>query len=294
MSRPQFREQLTKCQIKTNSLVCVGLDPLVDKIPHCLERFLWNIASAVAKWMMRIVDATAPFASVYKLQHAHWEAIPGGVDALVRVIAYIHGRYPHVLVFTDCKRGDIGRTQERYRIAHFDMEGADGMNVNQYMGESTVRSLVDEKHRERAIVGLGRTSNPEAWRIQDAELKDGRKVWELFVEEFMYYAKRCGVLDNAGIVMGAAYRDLDNPAIIHAEHLVRATEITGNKLWKLIPGMGTQGGCVKETVQAAYQGPGTIVPASSSDVIFASREDNYTQASGGKAETLRDLINQYR
>ncbi len=139
-----FREKLRLRQEKVDSLVCVGLDPLPEKLPQCLRRKFWLSRNwkAVAQWMIDIVDATAPYALMYKPQKAHYEAIPNGDKILRAVVAYIHEFYPDIPVFLDCKRGDIGRTQQRYKIAHFEIDGVDGMNFSPYMGSSCMAPLI--------------------------------------------------------------------------------------------------------------------------------------------------------
>lgn len=284
---------LTARQCAVDSLVCVGLDPLVEKMPQSVADQYSDTAEAVMHWMRDIVDATAPFACMFKPQHAHWEAIPGGVDALQKLVEYIHLVYPDIPVFMDCKRGDIDRTQRQYRDAHFGLEGADGMNYNGYMGKETLRSLFDLNHPGRALVGLGRTSNPDAWEIQDALMADGKPVWVFMVERLYTWSLELDILDNAGIVMGAAHKeDPSDPAnkAIYSQHLSRAREIVGDKMWFLIPGIGAQGGFVEQTIKACFAGPGSIAINSSSGIIFASAGEDYAVAAAREAEKLRDQI----
>lgn len=293
MSQRSFRALLTERQQAARSLVCVGLDPLLEKAPKPIQASLRNkelAQLALTQWMNAIVDATAPFASMFKPQHAHWEAIPGGVEALKTVIKRIRDNYPTIPVFMDCKRGDIDRTQKQYAVAHLDLELTDGMNFNGYMGKDTLKSLIDAKRPGRALVGLGRTSNKEAWEIQDAKMADGRPVWEFMVEKLFAWSTELGVLEDAGIVMGAAHDDPQDPGRIYHWHLSRARDIVGEKMWFLIPGIGTQGGYVTKTIKAAYRGPGTIAINSSSGIIFASQEADYMAAAAAAAEKLRDEI----
>jgi orotidine-5'-phosphate decarboxylase len=291
-----FRAALTARQIAANSLLCVGLDPLIEKMPQAvLDRYGCHTWEEVPKdlegtvvlfWMKGVVDKTAAYASMFKPQRAHWEAIVGGAEALQDVVAYIHEKYPDIPVFLDCKRGDIDRTQRQYRDAHFLIDGVDGMNYNGYMGKDTLRSLIDPKFPGRALVGLGRTSNPAAWQVQDRRLHDDRMVWEAMVEDILDWSTLFGVLENAGVVMGAAHKHRFDPEVIEARHLVKARAITGNALWYLIPGIGTQGGFVEETIKAAYMGAGSIAINSSSGIIFADDP-------GAAAKKLRDEINLY-
>ena len=283
-----FREKLARRQIAVNSLVCVGLDPLPEKLPKCLRKKFWLSANwkAIAQWMIDEVDTTAPYASMYKPQKAHYEAFRGGDKALQRIVDYIHKFYPDIPVFLDCKRGDIGRTQERYRIAHFDIDGVDGMNFSPYMGSSCMKPLFDASHPGRAIVGLCYTSNPEAREVQDVVLADGRQYWEFIAETIRRWAWEIGVNENAGLVMAAAYEASKGPGEVFWQHLARCREIVGNDLWFLIPGVGTQGGFVAETVCRAYSGPGSIAVNSSSEINFASDGPDFAEAAGKKTAEL--------
>ncbi|MCK4714053.1 MAG: hypothetical protein KAT35_00640, partial [Candidatus Aenigmarchaeota archaeon] len=77
---------------------------------------------------------------------------------------------------------------------------------------------------------------------------------------------------------------------IFSSHISRCREIVGDNMWFLIPGIGTQGGFVEETVKAAYTGPGSITINSSSGIIFASSDEDFAEAAANKARELRDQI----
>lgn len=281
-----FREMLTRRQEQIGSMLCVGLDPLVNQVP---ERIIFagrTPAEKVLLHMRYIVDMTAPYSSMFKPQSAYYEAIAGGKEVLRELIVYIKQQHPDVPIFLDCKRGDIDRTQQKYGEAHFALDGADGINYNGYMGSDTLKDLIDPNYPGRSLVGLGRTSNPSAWHVQDRRLADGRMVWEAMVKDILDWSNTYGVLENAGVVMGAAHKDPSDPTKINSAHLTRAREIVSDKLWFLIPGIGTQGGFVEETIKAAYMGPGSIAVNSSSGIIFASDPEE-------AARSLRDEMNKY-
>jgi len=285
-SRP-FRQMLKARQEYIGSLVCVGLDPLIERMPEEFAKYTPDLFWSVSLWMRSVIEQTAPFACMYKLQSAHWESIPDGVKLLRAIISHIHNVYPKIPVFLDCKRGDIGRTQERYRVAHFDLAGADGINYNGYMGVGdTLEGLIDRKYPGRALVGLGRTSNSSAWEIQDRVGVDGLMLWEFMVKCIFASSSELSVLENAGIVMGVAHADPKDSTKIYSWHLSRAREIVGDKMWFLIPGVGAQGGFVKETISTAYVGAGSLAINSSSGIIFS---DNPAVS----AESLRDEIRKY-
>ena len=285
-----FRQKLAERQEKVDSLVCVGLDPLEEKIPKLVKG--GQTWSRVLIQIKEIINATAKYACMFKPQSAHYEAIPGGREALQAIVDYIHTKHPGIPVFLDCKRGDIGRTQGRYRIAHFEIDGVDGMNFSPYMGKDCMEYLVDKNHLDRAIVGLCYTSNPSARETQDVKLTDGRLYWEFMAETTLRWAKELGIVENAGLVMAAAYESPKGSGNIFSKHLSRCRGIVGDKLWFLIPGIGTQGGFIVETIKASYLGPGTIAINSSSAITFASLSDDFAEASGGKAKELRDQINE--
>lgn len=287
-----FRARLAKRQEEAKTLVCVGLDPLLEKMPAHLKAREQESGTAycVLRWMSDIATTTAPFASMFKPQSAHWEAIPSGIKALRNTIDYIKRTFPDIPVFLDCKRGDIARTQQQYRVACLDMLGADGMNFSPYMGKDCMAALVDKENLGRALVGLCYTSNPDAREIQDLLLINGRRLWEFIAERTLLWAEELGVIKNAGLVMAAAYKPKGSEKI-YSEHLRRCREIVRNKLWFLIPGVGAQGGFIEETVRAAYTGPGSIAINSSSEIDFASSGEDFTEAAAEKARELRDAIN---
>ncbi len=286
-----FRSMLATRQGEVNSLVCVGIDPVLEKMPMVIQSWFDSCGNvAIFHWATKIIDATAPFASMYKPNIAFFEAIPGGRKLLRDIIAYIHHHCPGIPVFLDCKRGDIGNTQVRYQIAHFDLDMADGINFSPYMGKDCMSALVGPMSEGKAIVGLCYTSNPAARFIQDFERKDGRHLWEFIAGETLRWADELGVTENAGLVMAAAYENPKGSGDIYSAHLSQAREIVGDKLWFLIPGIGKQGGALEQTIQAAYVGPGSVGVNSSSAITLATQEDDYEKVSAGKAEEMRDQI----
>ena len=146
-----FRIRLEERQRRVNSLLCVGLDPKVEKIPeHILRKHGDDVAAAFYEWMTYVVDTTAPFAGMYKLQIACYSAITFGEEALIRLIEYIKKNYPTIPIFLDAKRGDIGRTQLQYGKEVFDKYGADGSNVSPYMGSDCMSAWKDWSDRLRS------------------------------------------------------------------------------------------------------------------------------------------------
>lgn len=286
MNEKDFRFRLAERQRKVRTLLCVGLDPDINEMPDYLKKSLnsssdSDVAVSVMNWMIKIVDATAPFTCMYKPQIAHWEALGDeGICALSVVVRHIKETYPDVPVFLDCKRGDIDNTQDKYKIACFEKYGVDGMNFNPYMGKSCMKALYDKNYPERALVGLCFTSNPDARETQDVLLADGGKYWHFIAKCTLKWAEELGpgVLTNAGLVMAAAYSDKKEPGIVYSRHLTHCRKIVGGKMWFLIPGIGRQGGLLEETIVSSFTGWGSIAINESRSVIFASHGEDYAEA----------------
>ena len=285
-----FREALADRQRKLGSCVCVGLDPLVENLPpSILEEYDGDLEEALIRWMIDIIDATAPFASVFKPQSAHYESMDaeGDVDGRVvlwAMIEHIHKNYPDIPIILDCKRGDIKRTQERYAIAHLVVDNVDAMNFNPYMGSDTLSALAKHATKGEGLICLVYTSNSAARETQDVILQDGRRYWEFISERSLSWAVEFGVQENFGQVMAAAYFDENGEP--YFEHLKTGRIIVGEKAFWLIPGVGTQEGLVLQTVQYGFVGWGTIAINSSSKINFASNGTDYAEAAGKEAEIL--------
>ena len=95
-----FIQALDAIWQKNNSLVCVGLDTDISKIPDHLR----NDKAPLFSFNKAIVDATADLVCAYKPQIAYYAAV-GAESELEQTIAYIHKNYPAVPVILDAKRG---------------------------------------------------------------------------------------------------------------------------------------------------------------------------------------------
>jgi len=150
-----FTQQLEGAWKKNDSLVCVGLDPEIERFPAHIRKE----PSPIFQFNRSIIDATADLVCAYKPQFAHYAAYEAE-DQLERTIEYIHRVHPGIPVILDAKRGDIGNTAERYAIEAFERYGADAVTVNPYLGGDSLEPFL--RHAERGVLILCRTSNPGA------------------------------------------------------------------------------------------------------------------------------------
>ena len=155
-----WREKLTIITSQNNSLLCVGLDTDIGKIPKFLLEASKN---PLFDFNREIIDATKDLVCAYKLNMAFYEvAGRNGFEALEKTVQYI----PHnILVILDGKRNDIGNTAQKYAQSLFDTFKADAVTINPYLGKDGISPFLDYKDKCSFI--LCRTSNPSAGDFQD-------------------------------------------------------------------------------------------------------------------------------
>jgi orotidine-5'-phosphate decarboxylase len=272
-ARGGFVARLYAAVARNNSLVCVGLDPELERLPGAVRTNL----QPVFEFNRRIVDATAEFACCYKPQFAHYAAL-GAEDQLLATIRYIQEKYPHLPVILDSKRGDIGSTAAKYAQESFERYGADAVTVNPYLGSDSVEPYL--KWPDRGVIILCRTSNPGARDFQDLE-SGGKRLYRHVAERV---ARHWNASGNCMLVIGATY----------PEELAEIRAVVGDMPF-LVPGVGAQGGDVAAAVRAGRtaDGLGTVLN-SSRGILYASQGDDFAEAARAATRTLRDEINRYR
>jgi orotidine-5'-phosphate decarboxylase len=266
-----FAERLIHAQRSSGSLVCVGLDPDVAKLPADLR----EASAPLYAFNRRVIDATFDIAAAYKPQIAFYSAL-GAEEQLTLSIRYIRERAPSALVILDAKRGDIGNTTEAYVREAFDRYAADAVTVNPYMGADSVRPFLARK--DRGALLLCRTSNAGAKDFQDL-LFDGLPLYRHVAHHAVTEWNQLG---NLMLVVGATVpREM---AELRAAH---------PRVPFLVPGIGAQGGDLKATLAAGLDadGAGLLISASRS-IIYAG--GGTASAIRAAAEELHAAINHER
>lgn len=264
-----FHERLQQAWQATDSLVCVGLDPDIGKIP---ARFAQS-AQPIFDFNKEIVDATHDLVCAYKPQIAFYSAV-GAERQLELTIQYIRERAPNAIVILDSKRGDIGNTAGAYAAEAFQRYKADAVTVNAYMGEDAVLPFV--KDARFAAIVLCRTSNAGARDFQDLSI-EGKPLYQHVAQRA---AGKWNGLKNVLLVVGATYPE--EMAALRTAH----PEITF-----LVPGIGAQGGDLKATLDNGLDADkrGLLI-SSSRQIIFAGDRAAIRNA----AQALREQINALR
>jgi len=225
-----FTELLNTRARATQSLLCVGLDPHPDLLSA-------PTAAAAKEFCLRIMQETAELALAFKPNMAFFEAFGAdGYRALADVIGEC--RTLSVPVILDAKRGDIGDTSKAYARMAFETLGVDAITVNPFLGGDSVAPFLEKEERGAFI--LCRTSNPGAADLQLRRL-DGVPLFERVVDLARAWNKR----GNVGLVVGAT-----DPAAIERVRTLAPD------LWLLVPGVGTQGGDLREALDAGVRADG--------------------------------------
>jgi orotidine-5'-phosphate decarboxylase len=270
-----FLSQLATRWARSDSLVCVGLDPEIERFPPQIAAQ----PSPIFHFNKAIIDATAELVCAYKPQFAHYAAYEAE-DQLERTIDYVHRTYPGVPVILDSKRGDIGNTAERYAIEAFERYGADAVTVNPYLGGDALEPFL--RREDRGVLVLCRTSNPGARDLQDLEIgTGGRRLYHAVAE---LTARRWNTRGNCLLVVGATY----------PRELAEIRQIVGEMPF-LVPGVGAQGGDVAQVVRNGQTPAGTgLIVSSSRGILYASTGSDFATAARAAALALRDEINAHR
>jgi len=163
----KFIEKIYECQQKNKSLLCVGLDPNMDKINA--------LGVDLSTWLKNIVDAVANKVCAFKPQIAHFSAMSAEQE-LLDIISYIHNNHPDVPVILDAKRGDIGTTAQKYAQEAFDKYKADAVTVNPYLGHDSLQPFLD--YADKGIIALCKTSNAGSNEFQNLILENGLSLFQ--------------------------------------------------------------------------------------------------------------------
>jgi len=267
-----FFERLAERIAAVDSVVSVGLDPDLDRIPaHLRDRDL-------PRWVFnrRIIDATHEHAAAFKPNAAFYED-PDGWRALRETVAYAHGK--DVPVLLDAKRGDIGNTARQYAtLLDDDGVGVDAITVNPYLGRDALQPFLSRS--EAAVFVLCRTSNRGGGDLQDLELASGERVYERVAA----LADVWNESGNVGLVVGATAPD----------ELAAVREIVPDIPF-LVPGVGAQGGDAEAAVEYGLA-DGVGLVNSSRGIIFAGEDqgEDFARASGDAAKRLKRRLDQHR
>lgn len=259
------RHQLIHQIIQKQNYLCVGLDTDIDKIPQ----HLLSADDPVFEFNKAIINATKDFCVSYKINTAFYEAMGlKGWDALQKTIEYTPETH---FTIADAKRGDIGNTSAQYAKAFFETYGFDAITVAPYMGEDSIRPFLNYKDKWTIVLGL--TSNKGSEDFEQQLLQIGLPLFM----EVMSKTASWGTIENLMFVVGAT----------KAEQLATIRKQFPQHFF-LVPGVGTQGGSLREVSKAALTIDGGLLVNVSRAIIYASSGEDYALAAGVVAKKYAD------
>lgn len=252
------RQQLIDHIFLKRSYLCVGLDSDFTKIP----KHLLSLSDPVFEFNKQIIDATKDLCVAYKINTAFYEAMGAkGWKTLEKTVNYIPQEHFKI---ADAKRGDIGNTSSQYAKAFFETMSFDAITIAPYMGEDSVKPFLEYDGKWTIVLGL--TSNPGA---KDFELQ---KTGDQFLyEKVLQTVSQWGTPDNLMFVIGAT----------RADEFANIRKITPDHFY-LVPGIGAQGGSLKEISEKAMIKDCGILVNVSRAIIYASAGEDFAEA----AETI--------
>ncbi len=259
MTRHQLVEQIREKQ----SYLCVGLDTDSTKIPkHLLAE-----PDPVFAFNKAIIDATKDLCVSYKINTAFYEALGvKGWQTMEKTVHYIGNEHFKI---ADAKRGDIGNTSDQYAKAFFEAMPFDAITVAPYMGEDSVKPFLQYEGKWAIVLGL--TSNKGANDFELQQAGDG-----LLYEKVLQTVSGWGTPENLMFVVGAT----------QADSFINIRKLTPNHFY-LVPGVGAQGGSLKEISSKAMNRDCGILVNASRAIIYASGGEDF-------AEQAREVAKEYQ
>ncbi|MCY3641416.1 MAG: orotidine-5'-phosphate decarboxylase [Gammaproteobacteria bacterium] len=268
-----FHDRLQEAWSHSGSLICVGLDPVRNRLPATFR----ESPTGLRDFCCAIAEATADLVCAFKPQAAHFAA-EGAEDQLASVIAFIQQRWPEVPVILDAKRSDIGATAELYAKEVFERYNADAVTINPYLGEESIRPFLG--YAGRGVALLCRTSNAGSGWLQTHPPEA-----PLYLR-VAAAAKAWNRDRNLMLVAGAT----------HPDELAQIRQAVGD-MPLLVPGIGAQGGDLAQVLQAGLDGDGQgLIINASRSVLYAGTDDSaqFEKASRDAALALWQEVNALR
>ena len=265
------REQLVAQIRKKESFLCVGLDPDLDKIPkHLLKE-----QDPVFEFNKAIIDATHHLCVAYKPNTAFYEAIGvKGWSALEKTVLYLRNNHPDIFIIADAKRGDIGNTARQYARAFFNDLDCDALTVAPYMGSDSIEPFLEFPNK--FVVLLALTSNRGSADFQMLNTDNG-PVYEQVVKTALGYKNS----ERLMFVVGAT----------QAGHLEAIRKLVPQH-FLLVPGVGAQGGSLKDVCRHGLTDQVGLLVNSSRGIIYASEGLDFDRAAAKEAAAIQAVMAQ--
>jgi len=281
MTRHQLVEQI----FKKGSYLWVGLDTDISKIP----KHLLSSPDPIFQFNKQIIDATKDLCVGYKINTAFYEAMGlKGWESLEKTVNYIPQEHFKI---ADAKRGDIGNTSSQYAKAFFEVLNFDAVTVAPYMGEDSVRPFLEYRDKWAIVLGLTSNTGAKDFELQRFDTKTDLLDEGIHIEKhgtkFLYEmvlekVSKWGSTNNLMFVIGAT----------QADEFANIRQLTPEHFY-LVPGVGAQGGSLKEISEKAMTKDCGILVNASRAIIYASIKENFADEAKLVAQQYQIEMNSY-
>lgn len=242
-----FLTTLRKSTKSTGSIICMGLDPVIDALPE--EYTKDGIDGAVQFYILLIatMKARGILPAMFKPNdgfYAKHKSLGEGYKALNRLVNFISDDCKSIPILSDAKRGDIGKSSQNYAEQYFmDDDKWDAITISPFMGSDSIGPFTNccNSLYEKGVYILNKTSNPGSKDFQMLKMADGRYLYQHVSDKIAEWAKgKPGVGAVAG---GTSLEELRTILSFYA----------GKNIPVLVPGVGAQGGSAKDVANIARE-----------------------------------------
>ncbi|WP_421940345.1 orotidine-5'-phosphate decarboxylase [Pedobacter sp.] len=257
---------------KKRSFLCIGLDSSLDKIPQHLLKY----ENPILEFNKQIIDATKDLCVAYKPNTAFYECYgKKGWETLIETWKYIP---QDIFSIADAKRGDIGNTSAMYAETFFNAASSDmsfdSVTVAPYMGSDSVTPFLTFK--DKWVILLALTSNTGHADFQLQQIGDER-LFEKVLQISQNWATDEQMMYVVGATRGAAFADVRKLAPNH---------------FLLVPGVGAQGGDLKEVCKYGLNSQCGLLINSSRGIIYAGQGEDFAEKARAEALKLQQEMEQ--
>lgn len=266
-----FNQKLLKIQQDKNSLLCIGLDSDISRIPESFKK----LENPQLEFNRSIIQVTHDLVCAYKFNLAFYEETGiKGMQALEKSLELIPDG---IIKIADGKRGDIGNTAQKQADTLFKLFNFDAATVNPYMGFDAIEPFIN--FSEKGVFILCVTSNLGSKDFQHLSVS-GKPLFE----HVALKAKKWNQHNNIGLVVGAT----------HIAELKKLRTLL-MKMPFLIPGIGAQKGDLEKTIKygCSDDGYNAVINVGRS-IIFPSTSNNFQESVRKLAEKYLSEINSCR
>lgn len=268
MNKQQLFEQI---QLK-RSFLCIGLDPVLDKLPKHLLKY----DNPILEFNKQLIDATHDLCVAYKPNTAFYESTGvKGWETLVKTWQHLP---KDVFSIADAKRGDIGNTSAMYAEAFFNEAQTamsfDSVTVAPYMGEDSVKPFLS--HKDKWVILLALTSNAGSSDFQ-VKQSDDKKLYEQVITTSSKWATSNEMMYVVGATKPEEFKHIRTLAPDH---------------FLLVPGVGAQGGSLAAVCEHGLNNQCGLLVNSARGIIYASSGEDFAERAREEALILQKEMEQ--